>query len=43
MLARDVVAYAKAARGARGRIDRLEAHALELFAAAPAARAWMYR
>jgi len=42
-LVQDVVAYAKAATGTRGRIDRLEAHALELFAAAPAARAWMYR
>jgi hypothetical protein len=42
-LARDIVMYAKSACGPRDTIDKIDAHALELFAAAPAARAWMYR
>jgi hypothetical protein len=42
-LARDVVVYAKTATGAAGSIDQVEVRALALFAAAPAARAWLYR
>ncbi len=42
-LAQDVVVYAKTATGAAGSIDQVEIRALALFAAAPAARAWLYR
>ncbi len=42
-LAQDVVRYAIAATGPAGSVEQVGRRALALFAAAPAARAWLYR